>query len=235
MSNKHYVQSYYDGTLFEYSKEPKEGYREFINSAGTKSYRKYYNKGVDGVLKEISLRTNQNLHNREELSFTLESEGDTYYINFPVMSNQGDAVDDFVEAIVRALPSLEKGKIYNINNWRMNKGDVINGEEVKYTNQGVTFKDSNGVKIEPTLSYVTDNNPKGNIPRVSWKETAGKMRPSAADKERKLEYLYDVLKQQVERLGNNTESKQKEESLAPNKEKSSKSFIPENDNSDLPF
>lgn len=200
MSNKHYIQSYYDGTLFEYSKEAKEGYKEFTNTKGKLSYRKYYNKGVEGELKYVSLRNNEYLNNREELNIVLESGEDSYQITFPVMDNQGDSVDRFVESFVRVMPALKKGVSYSINNWRMKKGDVVNGEEVKYTNQGVSVK-SGGVKVEPVLTYVTENDPKGDIPRVEWNEIAGKNRPSAASKEAKLVYLYETLKSQVARLG----------------------------------
>jgi hypothetical protein len=200
MAEKRYLQSYYTGDLFEYSKDNKDGFQEHTNSKGKVSYRKYYNKGVEGDLLWINRKNNEHLNNREEIEFVLGDGDITYYVNFPVLNNNGDQLDDFAEQIARVLPNLQKGKRYNINNWHMKKGDVINGETVKYNNSGVTFKE-NGEKIEPALSYQTDNNPKGDIPQVVWKETAGKNRPTAVSKEKRLEYLYEVLVKETERLG----------------------------------
>lgn len=239
-----YIQSYYDGSLFQYSKDEKEGYVKHTNSKGKESYRKYYNTGVEGALKSISLKKNEYLNNREELEFVLDNVGDEYHITFPVLNNDGTQVDDFVEAIVRQLPNLNKGETYNINNWRLNKGDVINDEIVKYTNSGVTIK-KDGEKVGYALTYVTDDNPKGDIPRLEWKEIAGKNRPTAASKEAKLVFLYETLTKEVERLSgtNTTNSKPQTSSKPSNKIPTAtpqQAFEPvsdlnEEDHDDLPF
>ena len=195
----HYIQSYYDGTLFEYSKSPQEGFVEHTNSKGKVSYRKYYRQGVEGSLVGVETRVNQYLNNREEVIFTLSNAGDEYKVTFPVLNNDGTQLDDFTESIVRHLPALQKGATYSINNWRMNKGDMVNGEKVLYNNSGVSFKQG-GEKVAAVLGYNTDNNPNGEIPRIEWKELAGKNRPTAASKERKLEFLYTTLLEQVKRL-----------------------------------
>lgn len=238
-----YIQSYYDGSLFQYSKEEKEGYQAHTNSKGKVTYRKYYNKGVEGILKSISLKKNEHLNNREELQFVLDNVGEEYQITFPVLNNNGDEVDDFVEAIIRQLPGMEKGQTYNINNWRLNKGDVINDEVVKYSNSGVTIK-KDGEKIGYALSYITDNNPEGDIPRLEWKEIAGKNRPTAASKEGKLVFLYETLKKEVDRLsGTNTASKPQAASKSSGKVPTptpQEAFEPvsdlnDDDHDDLPF
>lgn len=240
-----YIQSYYDGQLFQYSKDAKEGYQEHTNSKGKVSYRKYFNKGVEGELVSVELRKNEYLNNREELRFKLSDVGEEYIIDFPVLNNNGDEVDDFVEAIVRQLPNMNKGERYNINNWRMNKGDVVNDEVVKYTNSGVTIK-KDGEKIGYALSYVTDNNPEGDIPKLEWKEIAGKNRPTAASKEAKLVFLYETLKKETERLGassNTSTTKPKASTKPSNKVPTAtpqEAFEPvsdlnEDDYQDLPF
>lgn len=214
----HYIQSYYDGTLYEYSKEPKEGFVEHTNSKGKVTYRRYYNQGVEGVLKGVEKRANQYLNNREEIIFTLENSGDDYKISFPVLSNDGTQLDDFSESIVRVLPNLTKGELYNINNWRMNKGDTLNdGSVVEFSKSGVTFK-KGGEKVKPALSYQTEDNPNGDIPRVEWKELAGKNRPTASSKEKKLEFLYSTLLEQVDRLSNTQgQNQNKQSSVETNK------------------
>lgn len=242
MAEKKYIQSYFDGSLFEYSKDNKEGFVEHTNSKGTVSYRKYYNRGVDGNLLWVNRKNNQHLNNREEIEIVLGDGDITYYVTFPVLNNNGDEVDDFVEALVRVLPNMEKGKRYNINNWHMKKGDVINGEPVKYNNSGVTVKDENGEKVEPALTYVTENNKDGDIPRIEWKEKAGKNRPTAVSKESKLEFLYDKLVEETARLAYNEssseqpkEEKPKTSSTAKGKVDEKKSFVPQDDSDDLPF
>ena len=240
MANKNYIQSFYDGSLFEYSKTQKEGFVEHTNTKDKVSYRKYYNKGVGGELLWINRKNNQFLNNREELEFVLASGEDKYYVTFPVLSSNGDEVDDFVEQIVRVLPALNKGEVININNWRMNKGDTIDGDVVKYTNSGVTFKNGEGVKIDPTLSYQTTSNPKGDIPQLQWKEIAGKNRPTAASKEGKLEFLYGILVEETDRLAyseGGSEPTPKQEPSKPQPKTAAQAFEPagvEYDD-DLPF
>lgn len=236
MATTHYIQSYYDGSLFEYSKEAKEGFVESKNSKGKVSYRKYYNKGIEGKLLNFNRKKNSNLNNREELEIILQDGEDKYVVNFPVLNTNGDEIDDFAEAIIRVMPNLQKGETYNVNNWRMNKGDTVNGEEVKYSNSGVTFK-SNGNKVEASLSYQTDNNPNGDIPKIEWKEKAGKNRPTAVSKEAKLDFLYGVFESESERLGfgNNTQSTSENSKSASVKEKPKDKVTEEDDNDGLPF
>lgn len=238
-----YLQTYYDGTMFQFSKDEKEGYVKHTNSKDKVSYRKYYNTGVEGQLKQISLKKNEHLNNREEIEIVLDNVGEEYKLSMPVLNNNGDEVDDFVEALIRQLPNMKLGETYSINNWRLNKGDVINDEVVKYTNSGVTVK-KDGEKIGYALSYITDNNPKGDIPRLEWKEMAGKNRPTAVSKEAKLVFLYETLQKEVARLsGTATTAKPKSSSKPSNKVPTvtpQEAFEPvsdlnEDDYQDLPF
>lgn len=193
-TEKTYVTVNYDGTMYTYSKEPREGYEAYTSSKGTTSYRKFFNRGVEGALRYLSLRKNANKNDALELNVTL---GD-YVLVFPVFDASGD-VDVYTESFIRILPKLQKDMVYNINNWRMNKGDTVNGQVVQYTRKGVTVKCA-GTKIEPVLQYITDNNPNGDIPRLVWKEIAGKNKPTGSSKEAKLMYLYEKLESEVERL-----------------------------------
>ena len=194
-----YLQVNYDGTLFQYSKEQKEGFVEHTNSAGTKTYRKYYNKGVTGNLSHVDKRINEKLNNTEEVRVHLKDGEETYVVTFRVMG-QGDQIDEYAEQLTRYLPNMEKGTVYTINNWYMKKGETINGEEVKYDNKGLTVKIAD-TKIEPALTYQTEKNPKGDIPKLEFKDFAGKKKVSATSKEAKLEFLYGKLVENVERLG----------------------------------
>jgi hypothetical protein len=193
-----YLQVNYDGTMFQYSKDAKEGFVKYINSAGTESFRKYFNKGVTGTLSHIDKKVNEKLNNTEEVRVHLRDGEENYVLTFRVMG-QGDQIDDYTEQLIRYLPKLEKGTVYTINNWFMKKGDTVNGEEVKYDNKGLTVKIAD-TKIEPALSYQTDKNPDGNIPRLEFKETAGKKKVTGASKDAKFEFLYNTLVDNVNRL-----------------------------------
>lgn len=236
------VQSYYDGSLFQYSKEEKEGFVKHVNSKDKVSYRKYFNKGITGVFQGLERKNNQYLNNREELEFVIDDGEDRYHVTFPVMDNDGTSLDRYAESIVTFLGNLEKGQTITINNWRMNKGDTVNGEEVKYTNMGVSFKDSDGNKIERALSYQHDGNPKGDIPQLEWRERGSKKTVSAVSKEKRLDYLYDVLLVETERLAfksensnNTTESSTHEPSKEAPKATPKQAFVELDKDQDLPF
>lgn len=194
-NEKLYVTVNYDGKMFTWNKEQLEGYEKYESSTGKIGYRKYFNKGVEGKLNYFSFKKNQFKNDAEELHVSL---GD-YVVVFNVMDTSGDGIDPFLESFLRTVPKLEKGMVYTINNWKMNKGDTIKGTIVTNTMRGVTVR-CGETKIEPTLTYQSDSNPNGDIPRLEWKEKAGKNRPTAVSKEAKLDYLYDVLLKQVDRL-----------------------------------
>ena len=196
--SKHYLSVNYDGTIFEWSKDSKEGFVKHTNSAGKESFRKYFNKGVEGKLMWLNSKKNPNLHNREEVEVVLKAEDDTYYLNF-VVYGQDNFVDIYTEKLITYLPKLEKGTVYNINNWFIKKGDTVNGNVAERNVKGITVKIA-GTKIEPALTYQTDENPKGDIPALVWKEKQGKSIPTAASKEAKSDYLYEVLQANIERL-----------------------------------
>jgi hypothetical protein len=212
--------------MFQYSKEEKDGYVAFTNSANKTSYRKYYNKGVNGVLKSISTKQNQNLNNREELVVVLEKGSDEYHVNFPVLNNHGDQLDVFTESLLVRLPRLELGKSYNINSYFLKKGDKIGDNEIMYDSKGVSVKlgDEKGDSLKPKLTYeYTKNRGKdneehvaGDIPALVWKVIAGKNKPSPASKEKRLEVLYDFLTAEVSRLsGSSNQSTVASDNMPP--------------------
>ena len=202
-----YLQVNYDGSIFQYSKDPKEGYREFTNTKGKVSYRKYFNQGIEGELLNISKVNNERMNNREELKVALKSGEDINILTFCVLNNDGTAVDEFTESLLLVLPKLQKGETYNINNWFMKKGDTVKGEVVKHNKKGITVKQGEDkIKTDYTFEHIkergtaNETHVKGDVPMLKWKEIAGKNRPTAASKEVKLEFLYNILTAQCDRL-----------------------------------
>lgn len=196
--SKHYLNVNYDGQIFEYSGTEQDGFVKHTSTTGKESFRKYYNKGVEGKLLWINRKNNPNLHNREEVEIVLGSDNTTYYLNFTVYG-QDNFLDTYTEKLVTFLPKLERGVVYNINNWFLKKGDTINGNTVERNVKGLTVKVAD-TKIEPALTYKTDENPKGDIPALVWKEKGDKKVHSAASKEERSDYLYDVLVKETDRL-----------------------------------
>ena len=86
---KMYLQlEFMTGKVFEYSKEPQEGYVEFTSTKGNKSYRKYH-QGITGELDSVSIR---DTNFGQELSVTLKSDEASMYLNF-ALKDQKDFVD----------------------------------------------------------------------------------------------------------------------------------------------
>ena len=226
---KNYLQANYDGTIFQYSKDQKEGFVEHKNTVGKISYRKYFNKGVDGELTGIFKRTNEYKNNAEEVSLVLQNGETENILTFPILNQGGDALDEFAEALAFILPKMEKGRTYNVNNWFMKKGDTVGGEVVKYNNKGVTVKlEGNKIKTGFTFEHIKgrgtadEKHVPGDVPMLKWKMSAGKNRPTAVSKEARLNFSYDLLEAQVSRISGvaaapqqNTNTPAAERDLAP--------------------
>lgn len=182
------------GKMFEYSKEPQEGYVEFTSSKGNKSYRKYH-QGITGELDSVSIRDTKF---GQELSVTIKTEDTANYLNF-ALKDQKDFVDsNYAEDLISKLPNVEKGRTYTIFPYRFTP------EDSKYDITGISVKQGD-LKIEKafTNSYITKEGVKveGDVPAVVWKKDAtGKNKPSAASKEARSDFFLEKLADQAERL-----------------------------------
>jgi hypothetical protein len=192
---KVYLQlEFMSGKVFEYSKEPQEGYVAFTSKTGKVSYRKYH-QGFTGELDSVSIR---DTNFGQEVSVTLKDESTAFYFNI-ALKDQKDFVDSsYAEDLISKLPNLEKGRTYTINPYRfMPEGN-------KYDKTGVSIKQGD-LKIEKafTNSYIDKEGVKveGDIPAVVWKKDAtGKNKPSAASKETRSDMFVEILVAQTERL-----------------------------------
>lgn len=193
--NKIYLQlEFSTGKIFEYSKEPKEGYVEFTSSKGNKSYRKYH-QGVTGELDSVSIRDTQF---GQEISVSLKQENTQVYLTFSLMDQKGFVDSNYCEDLISKLPKLEKGATYTINPFRF----IPEGST--YDKTGVSIKQGD-LKIEKafTNSYTSKEGEVvvGDIPAVVWKKDAmGKNKPSAASKETRSDFFLEKLAEQTERL-----------------------------------
>lgn len=202
--NKIYLQlEFSTGKIFEYSKEPKEGYVEFTSSKGNKSYRKYH-KGITGELESVSIRDTQF---GQEVSLSLKQNDSVFYLSFSLMDQKGFVDSNYCEDLIAKLPNLEKGATYTVTPFRF----IPEGKT--YDQTGVSIKQGD-LKIAKayTNSYTTKEGEavKGDIPAIVWKKDAtGKNKPSAASKEVRSDFLLEKLTEQAERLkwtGNNAQA-----------------------------
>jgi len=193
--NKVYLQlEFTSGKIFEYSKEPKEGYVEFTSSKGNKSYRKYH-QGITGELDSVSIRDTQF---GQEISVSLKQENAQVYLTFSLMDQKGFVDGNYCEDLISKLPKLERGATYTVNPFRFTP------EGSTYDKTGVSIKQGD-LKIEKvfTNSYTTKEGVVvvGDIPAIVWKKDAtGKNKPSAGSKEVRSDFFLEKLAEQTERL-----------------------------------
>lgn len=202
------------GSFFEYSGSEKEGFTKVESSTGKVSYRKYYEKGVSGVLESVSL-VDGRFGKQIQLCIRDAEDLNMFQVD---LYDQKDHVSNFAEELIKFLPNLEKGMNLEFNAYNF----IPEGEQ--YSRRGFSLK-SNGEKINRALSngyYKKDGGDlvEGDIPAVKWVEKLGKKKPSPASLEEKDDYLLDVVAKQTERLkfvpnSQNGDNTHKSESSTP--------------------
>ena len=240
--NKVFLQlDYPTGTMFEWSATAKEGFdkHESENKKGQTviSYRKFYKKGVTGVLESMGLYDKKMGETTiKQLSLTLKDGDNIYYTPFNLYSQKG-SFDTFAESVIKHLPNLQKGIEYTIYPYNFVP------EGATKSSKGVSIK-SGETKVERLSESYTKKDGEsivGDIPAIVYKEDKidpSKRKPTAASLEAKEEYLAEVLKIACERLKwvSNGEAKSNTETpkaQAPKQESTSTPKITDTD--DLPF
>ena len=197
MENKYLQIEYGTGLFFEYSKNEKEGYKEFVSSKGNTSYRKYYKDGVKGVLQSVSIYESKIGH---QLSMRIV-DGDTgYYVPVNLYDIRGNVDNTFAESLIKLLPALNK------NDEVIVRGYNFTPEGEQYAKTGISIT-ANGEKLKPQLTnsyYKNGELVEGDIPALEWKENkVGKKKPTAVSLEQRDDFLVEVLDAELsaERLG----------------------------------
>lgn len=117
------------GKFFLSSKERKEGYEEYTSSKGNVSYRFYFNNGVYGVFKGVSLREVEYSTGKvKRLQVTMEYGDDLFFIQMPWGSSKID-FSDYVLHFLFCLKNLEKEKAYRINPFVQSRESVQKYQE----------------------------------------------------------------------------------------------------------
>lgn len=213
------------GSFFEYSGSEKEGFEKFESNSGNISYRKYYPKGVDGVLESVSLADGKF---GKQIQVGVRATDDVHLFQLDVY-DQKDNVSTFAEELIKFLPNMNKGAEISFNSYNF----VPEGEQ--YSRRGFSIK-VDGEKLNRALSnsyYKKEDGSlvEGDIPAIKWVKKLDKNKPSLASLEAKNDYLLDVLSKETDRL-----KFVKDSSYTPNTEKPKAQAVNVgDDDSELPF
>lgn len=239
-----YLQVNYDGTISQYSKEPKEGFEEIIRDGKSKGYSKKWMYGAEGVLSRVVLRQNQYKNNAQEVQISLKNGEDINVIIF-TLYDKNNSIDDFAKSFLIIADQLELGRKYSINNWRFNQGDIINGEPASRSMKGLTFK-LEGTKLKTKLTRehiknrgtAEEEHVPGDIPMLKWSERGGKPTPTGASVDKQIDFYIAVLERNLERLSeSNYTSTTQEQASTPAATSTTMPDVGTEDHSedDLPF
>lgn len=222
------------GSFFEYSGIEKEGFSKFESSKGKVSYRKYYEKGINGELESVSLYDGK-FGKQIQLCIRDAEDLNMFQVD---LYDQKDHVSTFAEELIKFLPNLNKGMNLDFNAYNF----TPEGEQ--YAKRGFSLK-SNGEKVSRALSnayYKKEDGTlvEGDIPAVKWVEKLGKRKPSPASLEEKDDFLLEVVSKETDKLkfvptsqddgASKTEEKPKEKPLKAESFEGS-----EDEDEDLPF
>jgi hypothetical protein len=181
MAKTTYLQIQYgSGKLYEYSKEPKEGFESHENKDGEhKGFRRYLDEGLIGTYRGVGIRE-ASIKGKplKQVELTFQSGIDWYEVQINMFTQAG-TFTDYAESLIRYLPNLKVGQKYRLWPWAMEN-------EAGYMNYGVSFRhnDGNGEKVDKALFYQKSGEPvsPNAIPQIVWEDspTGGKRRNQAS-------------------------------------------------------
>ncbi len=197
------------GRMYEYSKEEKDGFiKHTAENPKTKktsiSYRRYFEEGVYGNLKGLSIRETDF---GQKLSVFLDNPVDDkrYFLSFPIFDPKND-IATYATSIIAYLPNLIEGKPYRFFPYAIE--EEANGKTRK--KYGVSIKIArlsdgavDDVNAIPRLSFeYVKKNPTGDdeivagdVPKTEWEEDfAGKMQPNNKNRNK---FLWNTLKEHL--------------------------------------
>lgn len=239
---------YSTAKVFEYSKEEKEGYEKHTSEKGNVSYRKYYPRGVYGVLRGVTIREVEfSGAKTKELSVAMrDKESNNIYLNIPLFDAKKN-ITDYAEGMISYLGGLTQGETYRIYPF-----NIPNKDNPKYSSIGVSVKtasleteqvdeDSDLPKLKKSYTKKDGTKVEGEIPAIIFEKDFDDSWTKDAKARNK--FLYQTLEAFVEN-GNSTEAPKQPETkptktvAAPTKEAPKNVMQPNTtfeDDGDLPF
>lgn len=234
---KYLAVNYSDGKLYEWSKEPKEGFEAHYNTTGIqKGFRKYQDNVV-GELVTIDTGENTSIK-QKELKLTFKVDSDYVTVSLGLSNSKGN-YSEYVTSFIQHIPFLIKGETYTMMFY--NFTDRERDRKVI----GCSIKNSDGEKVTKLKqrSVFKDGTVyEGEIPEVKFKTLKGESVPDATEQQ---EYLYEVLEKGKEEFkfvqrNNNTQSAPNNTSkptpkASPTPPARNSNTSVEDDDDDLPF
>ena len=173
MANAFLQAEWSTGNVFEYSKEPKEGFQEFTSSKGNVSYRRYLDAGLIGIYKGFTIRDSQ--FGKQISIAVVTQDGTMNYLQLPIF-NEKNQLTPFTEGFTTYLPYLKADYIYRFFPYNI-KDKAENGKEytkmgmsVKYVmNDYATINGAHSVeRMTQTYTTKTGEHVVGMIPEAFW-------------------------------------------------------------------
>lgn len=196
MANKNnvYLQvEFKSGNLFQYSKDPEDGFEKHINSKNTISYRKYWKQGAYGVYRGTTVRETK--FGKEVSIHLINVEGKNVFISLPLFDEKKN-IAAYAESFIATLPYLEANFVYRIFPYAMEK------DGTDYKNYGVSVRhaDMHAETVREDfpidrLSFAYETKAgevvEGDVPKVEWvQDFDGSMKKDCSARNK---YLFDVL------------------------------------------
>jgi len=218
---KHYVgveQKTEQKTLRFYvnSDKPREGYEEYDKGEYGIEYRKYFNKGIYGYLKGVQFRETKF---GNQVVVVLTNDDDVYYIQVKLSNSKGDNASEVGFSLVSHIPNMAVGTGYRLYPYYMAKGDVVDGEELKYDNIGISVKEADvenqevTTKVQKAYTYAKrgEQGTDTKLPPLEFKERRGKFTLDLASAQKRLEWLEDKVIELAKEFGYNNDTQTREE------------------------
>lgn len=219
-----------DGLLYEKSKEPKEGFNEVKLKNGSSTYHKTYGGTDDGYLSYIGIKElTFDGGTKKLLEVAIKGENGTDKISFDLFKQNG-ALDDYIKNLAILLPNLDFGERINIvpSRKKNDRGYAVRSLFINYPDKE---GDDNYVKF--AHMYGDD----GDIPPAKpTKKIDGSISYDFTEQDT---YLYNILKEQIERFKEFKGYSSDESNVETQNESAVKepvsAGIPDEDDDDLPF
>lgn len=181
------------GNLYQYSKDPADGFEQHINKNNKISYRKYWKEGVYGVYRGTTVRKTD--FGKEISIHLIDVNGQNIYINFQLFDQQKN-IAAYAESFIALIPGMEMNYVYRVFPYAMEK------EGTDFKNYGVSVRhaDMHNRTVRedfPVERLTFERNPKdgehvpGDVPAIEWKKDFdGSMKKDCSARNK---YLFDVL------------------------------------------
>jgi hypothetical protein len=231
------------GKMYQYSKTEQEGYVKVVNTNPQRkkeavSYRKYYDQGIVGALKGLTIR-DTDFGKKISIALWHDVDDKMYYMSLPLFDGK-KSVSSFATSVIRYSPFLELNDVYRFFPYVLEK--EYQGKVTK--NYGVSVKWSrtldNAVDDINKIQMLTQETSKvledgtrevtpGDVPMKEWEE--GITGTPEVNTKKRDKFLWDTLNANIKAFeGGGTQKitfNSKETSETPTQEPVQKAAVKE--------